>query len=138
MNDTGTASAHANPMGTDGFEFIEYTAPNPELLGELFEQMGFSAVARHRSKDVVLYRQGRINVIVNREADRFRQSCDAGHGTERRRSAHRGRNAPQGPPAATPRRAPPRPPSWWSGPLRGGRRPARPARNRAHPWAGRP
>jgi 4-hydroxyphenylpyruvate dioxygenase len=69
-----------NPMGTDGFEFIEYTAPNPELLGELFEQMGFAAVARHRSKDVLLYRQGRINFIVNREADSFAQSFARVHG----------------------------------------------------------
>jgi 4-hydroxyphenylpyruvate dioxygenase len=80
MNDTGTASAPENPMGTDGFEFIEYTAPNPELLGELFEQMGFSAVARHRSKDVVLYRQGRVNFIVNREPDSFAQSFARVHG----------------------------------------------------------
>ena len=80
MNDTGNASAPPNPMGTDGFEFIEYTAPNPELLGELFEQMGFSAVARHRSKDVVLYRQGRVNFIVNREADSFAQSFARVHG----------------------------------------------------------
>jgi 4-hydroxyphenylpyruvate dioxygenase len=69
-----------NPMGTDGFEFIEYTAPNPELLGALFEQMGFTAVARHRSKDVVLYRQGRINFVVNREADSFAQSFARVHG----------------------------------------------------------
>jgi 4-hydroxyphenylpyruvate dioxygenase len=69
-----------NPMGTDGFEFVEYTAPNPELLGELFEQMGFTAVARHRSKDVVLYRQGRVNFIVNREADSFAQSFARVHG----------------------------------------------------------
>jgi 4-hydroxyphenylpyruvate dioxygenase len=71
---------HDNPMGTDGFEFIEYTAPNPELLGELFEQMGFSAVARHRSKDVVLYRQGKVNFIVNREPDSFAQSFARVHG----------------------------------------------------------
>jgi 4-hydroxyphenylpyruvate dioxygenase len=69
-----------NPMGTDGFEFIEYTAPNPELLGALFEQMGFSAIARHRSKDVVLYRQGRVNFIVNRESDSFAQSFARVHG----------------------------------------------------------
>ncbi len=69
-----------NPMGTDGFEFIEYTAPDPELLGALFEQMGFTAVARHRSKDVVLYRQGRINFIVNREPDSFAQSFARVHG----------------------------------------------------------
>ncbi|HEY2630453.1 MAG TPA: 4-hydroxyphenylpyruvate dioxygenase, partial [Usitatibacter sp.] len=71
---------HDNPMGTDGFEFIEYTAPNPELLGDLFEQMGFSAVARHRSKDVVLYRQGKVNFIVNREPDSFAQSFARVHG----------------------------------------------------------
>ena len=70
----------ANPMGTDGFEFIEYTAPDPRLLGGLFEQLGFSAVARHRSKDVVLYRQGGINFIVNREPDSFAQSFARVHG----------------------------------------------------------
>src|ERR1700733_12498489 len=74
------AAIHENPMGTDGFEFVEYTAPNPELLGELFEQMGFSAVARHRSKDVGLYRQGRINFIVNREPDSFAQWFGRVHG----------------------------------------------------------
>jgi 4-hydroxyphenylpyruvate dioxygenase len=67
-------------MGTDGFEFVEYTAPDPEVLGALFEQLGFSAVARHRSKDVVLYRQGQVNFIVNREADSFAQSFARVHG----------------------------------------------------------
>ena len=47
-----------NPLGTDGFEFIEYAAPDPAALGRLFEQMGFTAVAKHRSKNVLLYRQG--------------------------------------------------------------------------------
>jgi 4-hydroxyphenylpyruvate dioxygenase len=74
------AQASDNPMGTDGFEFVEYTAPNPALLGDLFEQMGFTAVARHRSKDVILYRQGRVNFIVNREADSFAQSFARVHG----------------------------------------------------------
>ena len=69
-----------HPMGTDGFEFVEYTAPDPGQLGALFEQMGFAAVARHRSKDVILYRQGRINFIVNREADSFAQSFARVHG----------------------------------------------------------
>jgi 4-hydroxyphenylpyruvate dioxygenase len=73
-------TALENPMGTDGFEFVEYTAPNPELLGALFDQMGFAAVARHRSKDVILYRQGRVNFIVNREADSFAQSFARVHG----------------------------------------------------------
>ena len=69
-----------NPMATDGFEFVEYTAPDPQQLGALFEQMGFTAVARHRSKDVILYRQGRINFIVNREPDSFAQSFARVHG----------------------------------------------------------
>ncbi len=69
-----------NPMGTDGFEFVEYTAPDPQQLGALFEQMGFTAVARHRSKDVLLYRQGDINFIVNREPDSFAQSFARVHG----------------------------------------------------------
>ncbi|QJR16164.1 4-hydroxyphenylpyruvate dioxygenase [Usitatibacter palustris] len=72
--------ARDNPMGTDGFEFVEYTAPNPEQLGTLFEQMGFTAVAHHRSKDVILYRQGRVNFIVNREPDSFAQSFARVHG----------------------------------------------------------
>ena len=56
-----------NPLGTDGFEFVEYAAPDPAALGRLFEQMGFSAIAKHRSKNVLLYRQGDINFIVNAE-----------------------------------------------------------------------
>jgi len=56
-----------NPIGTDGFEFIEYTAPDISRLRSLFEQMGFCAVGRHRSKQVTLYRQGDINFIVNAE-----------------------------------------------------------------------
>jgi 4-hydroxyphenylpyruvate dioxygenase len=56
-----------NPIGTDGFEFVEYTAPDVSQLHALFEQMGFRAVARHRSKDVTLYRQGETNFVVNAE-----------------------------------------------------------------------
>ena len=69
-----------NPMGTDGFEFVEYTAPDTRALENLFQQMGFSAIARHRSKDVVLYRQGNINFIINHEPDSFAQSFAAKHG----------------------------------------------------------
>ena len=53
-----------NPMGTDGFEFVEYAAPDPAALGALFESMDFVKVAKHRSKDVSLYRQGDVNFIV--------------------------------------------------------------------------
>ncbi|MBN9427014.1 MAG: 4-hydroxyphenylpyruvate dioxygenase [Burkholderiales bacterium] len=69
-----------NPMGTDGFEFIEYAAPNPAEVGRLFEQMGFKAVARHRHKNVTLYRQGGINFIVNAEPDSFAQRFARLHG----------------------------------------------------------
>ena len=69
-----------NPQGTDGFEFIEYTAPDTKALGALFEQMGFTAVARHRSKDVTLYRQGGVNFIINAEPESFSQSFAKLHG----------------------------------------------------------
>ncbi|MGO1118936.1 4-hydroxyphenylpyruvate dioxygenase [Rhodovibrionaceae bacterium A322] len=69
-----------NPMGTDGFEFVEYTAPNPKDLEKLFVQMGFTAIARHRSKDVTLYRQGDVNFIVNGEPDSFAQAFAKVHG----------------------------------------------------------
>jgi hypothetical protein len=54
-------AAWDNPMGTDGFEFIEYAAPDPAAMGRAFEAMGFKPVARHRHKNVLLYRQGTIN-----------------------------------------------------------------------------
>jgi 4-hydroxyphenylpyruvate dioxygenase len=69
-----------NPMGTAGFEFIEYAAPDPKAMGELFERMGFRAIARHRHKNVVLYRQGGINFIVNAEPDSFAQRFARLHG----------------------------------------------------------
>jgi 4-hydroxyphenylpyruvate dioxygenase len=56
-----------NPMGLMGFEFIEFASPEPGVLEPVFAKLGFTEVARHRSKDVSLYRQGDINFIVNRE-----------------------------------------------------------------------
>src|SRR6266571_1941746 len=69
-----------NPLGTDGFEFIEYAAPDPAALGALFEQLGFTAIARHRSKNVLLYRQGEINFVVNAEPGSFAQAFARVHG----------------------------------------------------------
>ncbi|MEP6738894.1 MAG: 4-hydroxyphenylpyruvate dioxygenase [Caldimonas sp.] len=69
-----------NPMGTDGFEFVEYAAPDPEALGALFETMGFAAIARHRTKNVTLYRQGEINFIINAEPNSFAQRFARQHG----------------------------------------------------------
>ena len=69
-----------NPMGTDGFEFVEYAAPDPLALGKLFQTMGFTAIARHRTKNVRLYRQGEINFIINAEPDSFAQRFARQHG----------------------------------------------------------
>ncbi len=69
-----------NPMGTAGFEFIEYAAPDPAAMGALFERMGFVAIAKHRHKAVTLYRQGGINFIINAEPDSFAQRFARLHG----------------------------------------------------------
>ncbi len=61
------ADLFENPIGTDGFEFVEYTGGDPDALAALFDQLGFTAVGRHRSKDVIHYRQGDINFLLNRE-----------------------------------------------------------------------
>ncbi|WP_405234202.1 4-hydroxyphenylpyruvate dioxygenase [Lentisalinibacter salinarum] len=61
------ADLFENPMGLDGFEFVEFASPEPGVLEPVFEMMGFTAVAKHRSKDVTLYRQGGINFIINNE-----------------------------------------------------------------------
>jgi 4-hydroxyphenylpyruvate dioxygenase len=69
-----------NPIRTDGFEFVEYAAPDPKALGALFEQMGFAAVAKHRHKEVLLYKQGDVNFIVNAEPRSFAQNFARRHG----------------------------------------------------------
>jgi 4-hydroxyphenylpyruvate dioxygenase len=67
-------------MGTDGFEFVEYAAPDPKALGKLFETMDFKAVAKHRHKDVTLYKQGDVNFIINAEPRSFAQNFARRHG----------------------------------------------------------
>ena len=69
-----------NPMGLMGFEFVEFASPTPGLLEPVFERMGFTLVAKHRSKDVVLYRQGQINFIINREPKSVAAYFAAEHG----------------------------------------------------------
>ena len=61
------AELFENPIGTDGFEFVEFTSPEPDEMAALFEQLGFTAVGKHRSKDVIHYKQGDINFLLNRE-----------------------------------------------------------------------
>jgi 4-hydroxyphenylpyruvate dioxygenase len=74
------SSVDINPLGTDGFEFVEYTAPDPELLRIVFERMGFPIVARHRSKNVTLHKQGDINFLINAESESFAQQFAREHG----------------------------------------------------------
>ncbi|RSU50361.1 4-hydroxyphenylpyruvate dioxygenase [Sphingomonas sp. S-NIH.Pt15_0812] len=58
-----------NPMGLDGFEFCEFTSPDPERMAAQFEQLGFVVASRHPSRDVVRYKQGRINLLLNRMSE---------------------------------------------------------------------
>jgi len=55
----------SNPLGVDGLEFVEYATSQPQAFGALLQKLGFAAIARHRSREVMLYRQGRMNLIVN-------------------------------------------------------------------------
>jgi 4-hydroxyphenylpyruvate dioxygenase len=70
----------ANPAGTDGFEFVEYAHPDPAALHELFTTMGFSPVARHRTKAITLYRQGDVNYLINEEPGSHAVNFAAAHG----------------------------------------------------------
>ena len=64
-SDREAISSATNPLGLDGIEFVEYSTSKPQALGQVLEMMGFRPVARHRSREVLLYRQGGMNVIVN-------------------------------------------------------------------------
>ncbi|HJU26038.1 MAG TPA: 4-hydroxyphenylpyruvate dioxygenase [Rhodanobacteraceae bacterium] len=69
-----------NPMGVDGFEFVEFAAPDAKLLHALFPRLGFTAVAKHKSKAITLYRQGECNFLVNEQPDSFAADFAAKHG----------------------------------------------------------
>jgi 4-hydroxyphenylpyruvate dioxygenase len=84
-----------NPMGLMGFEFVEFASPKAGVLEPLFEAMGFTLVARHRSKNVLLYRQGEINFIVNHEPKSQAAYFAAEHGPSACGMAFRVRDAHQ-------------------------------------------
>jgi 4-hydroxyphenylpyruvate dioxygenase len=69
-----------NPMGTDGFEFVEFAHPEPERLHSLFRLMGFDPVARHKTKAITLYRQGGVNYLVNAQPSTHGFEFVAKHG----------------------------------------------------------
>jgi 4-hydroxyphenylpyruvate dioxygenase len=72
--------ASDNILGMDGVEFVEFACPDPGALAAHFEQMGFSAIAKHRSKNVVLYRQGDINFLINSDEESFAQTFNRSYG----------------------------------------------------------
>jgi len=74
------ADLFENPMGLMGFEFVEFASPTPGVLEPVFEALGFTRVAVHRSKDVTLYRQGEINFIINNEPKSYAAYFAAEHG----------------------------------------------------------
>ena len=74
------ADLFENPMGLMGFEFVEFASPTPGTLEPIFEALGFTKVAKHRSKDVALYRQGEINFIINNEPKSYAAYFAAEHG----------------------------------------------------------
>ncbi len=71
---------HDNPLGIDGFEFVEFAAPDAVLLHRLFARLGFTAVAQHHTRQITLYRQGDINFLVNEEPDSFAAEFSRTHG----------------------------------------------------------
>ena len=82
-----------NPLGTDGFEFVEFTAPDPDALGAQFERMGFTAVSRHRSKNVIRYKQGDINFLLNMEPEGQAAEFRDAHGPSANAMAFRVKDA---------------------------------------------
>ena len=71
-----------NPMGIDGFEFVEFAAPEGqgELLHDYFTRMGFTAVLKHKSRPITVYRQGGVNFLVNEDPDSFAADFARAHG----------------------------------------------------------
>ena len=69
-----------NPLGINGFEFVEFAAPDPAVLHTLFPKLGFTAVAKHKHRPITLYRQGACNFLVNETPDSFAADFAAAHG----------------------------------------------------------
>lgn len=74
------AATRPNPLGVEQFEFIEFAAPDANLLHNLFKQLGFTAVGKHKSQQVTLYSQGGMNLLVNETPDSFAREFAAVHG----------------------------------------------------------
>ncbi|SDG30114.1 4-hydroxyphenylpyruvate dioxygenase [Phytopseudomonas seleniipraecipitans] len=97
MNAVAKIEQH-NPIGTDGFEFVEFTAPTPEGIGQLrqlFTAMGFTETAKHRSKQVWLFQQHGINFVLNGSPTGHVHAFAKKHGPSACAMAFRVRNAAQ-------------------------------------------
>jgi 4-hydroxyphenylpyruvate dioxygenase len=94
-----------NPLGTDGFEFVEFTGDNDSSLGRLFESLGFAAVSRYRSKAVLRYKQGNINFLLNMESKGPPAEFRSAHGASINAMAFRVQNAAKALPLALERGA---------------------------------
>ena len=70
----------ANPIGTDGFEFVEFAHPDPQELRDLFATMGYQHTATHKTKDIELWQQGDITYVLNAQTDGFAAKFAAEHG----------------------------------------------------------
>ncbi len=80
MSAQATPAPYPNPLGINGFEFVEFAAPDAAGLHALFRSMGFTAVAKHKAKAITLYRQGGVNFLVNEQPDSFASDFAAKHG----------------------------------------------------------
>ncbi len=79
--DTGSSPvSFDNPMGIDGFEFVEFASPEPEKLHQYFRQLGFTQVARHRTRPIHTYRQGDCTFLINEDPDSFAARFAQEHG----------------------------------------------------------
>lgn len=107
----GREKAVENPIGLDGMEFIEYTAPDPKALEKLFERWGFQKIGDHKTKNVSLYAQGHIRFIVNREDDSFAREFSRSHGPSICATGFRVKDAKKALSEAVKRGAKPCPPS---------------------------
>ena len=77
-----TVTTFENPMGINGFEFVEFAAPEGQgdAMRDYLEKLGFTAVAKHRARAITLFRQGTINFLLNEEPDSFASDFAASHG----------------------------------------------------------
>lgn len=92
-NDANNTAVPGNPMGTDGFEFVEYASLDPKPLEALFTSLGFTRIAKHRSKNVHLWRQGDINFILNAEKESHAEGFYSAHGPSANAMAFRVKDA---------------------------------------------